>query len=269
MKHNNLFVVAFAIAAFVCFASGASRAPVKAKHAMVVSADKQASEIGVRIIQQGGNAVDAAVAVGFALAVVYPQAGNLGGGGFMLVRLHTNETAVVDFRETASRHASSTMYLDAAGNVTDSSVDGGMASGVPGTVAGLLAALDKYGKLKLHDVIRPAIDLAESGFIVDDRLARTLREYSDSLSRYSSTRKVYFRNGALLGEGDTLRLPELAAVLRRIDRNGVKGFYEGETARLIVDEMRRDGGIIDAQDLAAYTPVFRQSIYGKYRGYDV
>jgi gamma-glutamyltranspeptidase/glutathione hydrolase len=236
---------------------------------MVVSADRTASEIGVNIMRRGGNAVDAAVAVGFALAVTFPEAGNIGGGGFMLIRKNDGSSVSVDFREKAPSASTETMYLDSAGNVTDKSFDGHLAAGVPGTVAGLITALQKYGTMRLADVIQPAIDAAELGVIVDYRLAATFEDYRDVLLRYPSTVAAFTRNGELFREGDTLRQPALAATLRRIQKKGMDGFYSGETADDIVDEMRKGGGIITLKDLANYRAVVREPLVQRYRGYDI
>ncbi len=236
---------------------------------MVVSADKLASEAGISIMKQGGNAVDAAVAVGFALAVVFPEAGNLGGGGFMLIRQSDGKSIALDFREKAPRRATTTMYLDSAGNVTDKSIDGHLAVGVPGTVAGFVKALEEYGTMRLTEVIQPAIDLAERGFVVDERLAESFEDYKTELLKYPSTVKTFTKNGALYVEGDTLRQPALAATLRRIQAHGADGFYRGETAKEIVDEMEHGGGIISFDDLRNYEAVVREPMTHRYRGYDI
>ena len=241
----------------------------RTKHGMVVSAHRLASEVGVEIMKRGGNAIEAAVAVGFALAVVFPEAGNIGGGGFMLIRMHDEKAVTVDFREKAPKKATRTMYLDSAGIVTDKSVDGHLSVGVPGTVAGLLKALDEFGTMKLHDVIEPSIQLAEHGFVVDDRLAESFEDYKDILLQYPSTVQTFTRGGQLFKEGDTLRQPDLAATLRRIQEEGVDGFYQGTTARLIVEEMRRGGGLITEDDLNDYEAVVRQPLKGSYRGYEI
>jgi gamma-glutamyltranspeptidase/glutathione hydrolase len=250
-------------------ADAASHKPVRGTHGMVVSADRRASEVGVKILQRGGNAIDAAVAVGFALSVVYPEAGNIGGGGFMLVRLHDGKSYVVDFREKASRHATPGMYVDSSGKLSDNSLNGPLSCGVPGTVAGFVLASERYGKLKFSELVQPSIELAKSGAIIDDRFAGVLAVYRDSLIKYSSTRKVYFPHDALLKQGDTLRLPELAATLERIQQSGLDGFYKGETARLIVEEIRRGGGMMDQEDLDSYKAVIREPLKGTYRGYDI
>ncbi len=261
----KLLIPAFWLFAHSAECSGAAPAPVRARHAMVVSAHAAASEVGLDILRRGGNAVDAAVAVGFALAVVYPEAGNLGGGGFMLIRKSSGEAAFLDFRETAPRAASRSMYLDSAGNQTGRSVDGDLAAGVPGSVAGLLTALRDYGSMPPASVLQPAIELAEKGFIVDRRMAGNLRDYGTRLRQFPGTLAAFSRSGDWVAEGDTLRQPELARTLRRILQDGIKGFYEGETARLIVEEMQRGGGLITEADLNNYRVMVRQPLHGRYR----
>ena len=256
-----------AIVFFTCSA-GSNDLP-HAKHAMVVCADVRASEIGVRIMQKGGNSVDAAVAVGFALAVVYPEAGNIGGGGFMIVRKHRGDAVMIDFRETAPRASTRTMFLDSAGNSNGKSVDGVLSVAIPGTVAGLLTALDNYGSMKRADVIQPAIELAENGFTINKETALMLSEYERQLRPFAATARYFFRNGKILEEGDSLKLPDLAIVLRRIVRDGADGFYKGETARLIAEEIKRGEGILDIGDLASYHAETKVPLRGSYRGYDI
>ena len=247
----------------------ASRAPVRSRHAMVVSAHRLASEVGADILRRGGNAVDAAVAVGFALAVVYPEAGNIGGGGFMLIRKPDGTAVVIDFREKAPEAARRTMYLDSAGNVTDKSIDGLLAAGVPGTVSGLLDALQGYGSMSLRDLIQPAIDLARNGFVVDRRLDASLDTCWSKLSAFPSTVEIFSKNGGHLREGDTLRQHDLARTLGRIQAKGIDGFYRGETSRLVEEEMRRGGGIMTRGDLEHIRSVRRDPLRGSYRGYEI
>jgi gamma-glutamyltranspeptidase / glutathione hydrolase len=236
---------------------------------MVVCADRRASEIGVRIMQRGGNAVDAAVAVGFALAVVYPEAGNIGGGGFMIIRKYDGNSVMIDFRETAPRASTRNMFLDSAGNLNGKSVDGALSVAIPGTVDGLLMALDDYGSMKRADVLQPSIDLAENGFTINKETAAMLSEYERQLRPFPSTTRFYIRYGKLLQEGDSLKLPDLAVTLKRIKKEGADGFYRGETARLIVEEIKRGGGIIDLEDLASYRPDEKVPLRGSYREYDI
>jgi gamma-glutamyltranspeptidase / glutathione hydrolase len=269
-KASNLFVFFTLLQIALCLsADGASPLPVRSRHGMVVSAHRLASEIGINIMQRGGNAVDAAVAVGFALAVVFPEAGNIGGGGFMLIRKHDGESVSIDFREKAPQAAQKAMFLDSTGNVIDKSINGHLSVGVPGTVAGFCTALQKFGLMPLSEIIQPAIDLAQNGFLVDQHLENNLTEYADSLRPYPATVKSFFKNGQVLIECDTLRQPDLALTLRRIQQNGADEFYQGETARLIVEEMHRGGGIITMEDLEEYEPILRKPLQGSYRGYEI
>lgn len=232
---------------------------------MVVTADSIASSVGLAVLERGGNAVDAAVAAGFALAVTYPEAGNIGGGGFMLIRLPDGTSRSIDFRETAPRLATPGMYEGNAG----ASVDGCLAAAVPGTVAGMLAALDSFGSIDRRELLRPVIGLAEEGIRVNPGLASRLAEYRDALFRYSSTRRIFFRDTLTLAAGDLLAQPDLAATLRRIADSGSAGFYSGRTAALIASHMASSGGIIDGRDLAGYRAVQRPVFRGSYRGYDI
>jgi gamma-glutamyltranspeptidase / glutathione hydrolase len=236
--------------------------------AMVVSDAALASEVGVEVLRRGGNAVDAAVAVGFALAVVYPEAGNLGGGGYMVIRMADGRTAALDYREVAPLAATRDMFLDERGEATDKSVVGPLASGVPGTVAGLVAAHGRYGALPLADVIRPAIRLAADGFAVDSALARSLSNASPLISQFGGA-ATFLPGGAAPLPGTVLRQPALARTLERIASNGTDGFYRGETARAIADELARLGGIITTDDLARYTAAWREPVRATYRGYTV
>ncbi|KPJ87690.1 MAG: hypothetical protein AMS18_14295 [Gemmatimonas sp. SG8_17] len=242
--------------------------PVSAANGMVVSTNRYASEVGVAVLEAGGNAVDAAVATAFALAVVNPEAGNIGGGGFMVIRLADGASAALDFRERAPGAASRDMYLDEAGELTDGSVAGHRAVGVPGSVAGLWEAHQRYGRTEWGDLLAPAIRLAE-GFALTDRAARSLRHYAAALADFSYTSAIFLRDGAPPAIGDTLVQADLARTLRRIQEHGRDGFYTGETARLIVDEMRRGGGIITAQDLSSYRPSWREPMEFTYRGYSI
>ena len=241
------------------------REAVRAPRAMVVSDEQLASEAGVEILKKGGNTVDAAAAVGFALAVVQPAAGNLGGGGFLLVRLTDGRTAFVDYRETAPARAGRDMYIRADGTLdTGAATIGYRSAGIPGTVAGLELALRTYGTMKLADVMAPAIRLAEQGFPVSEKLARSLAVARPLLQRFSASYRIFLKDGALYQPGDILRQPELAATLRRIARGGAAEFYRGETARLIADEMARMGGLITLEDLASYQPKIREPLRAKY-----
>jgi gamma-glutamyltranspeptidase/glutathione hydrolase len=248
--------------------------PVRAPHAIVVSAEATASQIGVDVLNSGGNAVDAAVAVAFALAVNYPLAGNLGGGGFMMIRRSDGTVIAIDYRETAPAAATHGMYVDHDGQPIKgegSSIIGYRASGVPGTVAGMAWVLEKYGsgKLSWSRLLEPARKLAKDGFVISHRMEQLLRDHERVLSRYSDSRRIFLRGGNFLREGEILRQPELAATLERLQEKGPREFYEGETARLIGEDMQRHGGLIAAEDLKNYTPKERDPVHGVYRGYKV
>jgi gamma-glutamyltranspeptidase/glutathione hydrolase len=203
---------------------------------------------------------------GFALAVTYPRRGNIGGGGFMVIRMADGRVAAIDYREVAPLASTRDMYLDASGNPTERSRVGHLASGVPGAVAGMSAALERYGSMRLADVIAPAIKLAEEGFVVDSALWRSLRSDSAKIVRFAGA-ALFFPGGSAIAPGTRLRQPELARTLRRIAARGPKGFYEGETAELVAAEMRRGGGIITTEDLKRYTPLWREPLRTTYRGF--
>ena len=245
--------------------------PVYGKNGMVASEQGLATQVGLDILKQGGNAIDAAVAVGFALAVVLPNAGNIGGGGFMV--LHDDKTGkdvAIDFREIAPAKASRDMYLDNQGNVIDGkSLFTHDASGVPGTVAGMEYALKKWGTMPLSKVLEPAIKLADKGFIVSDVLAQTLKEEKSTLGKWSASKAIFFNNGEPLKSGDLLVQKDLAKSLRLIAKQGAKAFYQGEIATKIAKEMQSQGGTMTLGDLKAYKVVERQPIIGDYRGYKV
>ncbi len=242
--------------------------PVQAANGMVVSTDRYASEAGVAVLQAGGNAVDAAVAMAFALAVVNPEAGNIGGGGFMVLRMADGSTATLDFRERAPGAASRDMYLDEAGELTDGSRVGHRASGVPGSVAGLWEAHQTYGSLPWSELVAPAVELAD-GFEVTDRQAKSLRYYAEELAEYEHTAEIFLTDAAPPEIGSTLVQADLASTLRRIQEQGRDGFYLGETARMVAAEMRRHGGIMTEQDLASYQASWREPIEFSYRGYTI
>ncbi|MBM2844810.1 MAG: ggt [Bacteroidetes bacterium] len=265
-----LFLLTFAFVLFVTLAPSASKKPVRAKNGMVVSADSLATAAGVEILRNGGNAIDAAVAVGFALAVTYPEAGNIGGGGFMLIRLANGDATMVDFREKAPGKASRTMYLDSTGApVTEKSLTGPLAAGVPGTVAGLLYALENFGTRSRKEVMAHAIEAAEQGMTVDRRMAASLAESHPLFARFSSSQKIFSRGGEPLKEGDILRQQDLATTLRAVSDKGKAGFYDGHVASLIVAEMEKGGGIMSRQDLLEYEAIEREPLFGSYRGYDI
>ena len=244
----------------------AGRAAVFGAHGMVASDAPLAGQAGIEIMRQGGNAVDAAVAVGFALAVVYPEAGNIGGGGYMVIHMADGRDAALDYREVAPLAATRNMYLDAEGNLTDKSIVGPLASGVPGAVAGLTSALAKYGTMPLARVMAPAIRYAEEGFVVDSAFARSLGNDAHLIARYGG-KDVFLPGGTPLAPGTRLRQPALAHTLRLIAEQGAAGFYHGETAQAIADEMKRDGGLITVEDLAKYQAIWRDPVRSTYRGY--
>jgi len=233
---------------------------------MIASNSVLASQAGDEILRQGGNAVDAAVAVGFALAVTFPFAGNLGGGGYMVIRMADGRTAAVDYREIAPLAATRDMYIDATGKLTDESVVGYKASGVPGAVAGMAAALTRFGAKPLRDVLQPAIRLADEGFIVDSALFGSLRANQEYISRFDG-KDVFFPSGQPLQPGTRFRQPALARTLRLIAERGPDAFYRGEVADSIVAGMRRGGGIFTKEDLSRYKPEMREPIVSTYRGY--
>lgn len=236
----------------------------------VASAEPHATAVGMQVLKQGGNAVDAAVAVALALAVTHPQAGNLGGGGFMVIRMADGRTAAIDFRERAPGAASADMYLKPDGTVdTDKVQFGASASGVPGSPAGLCLALEKFGSKPLAQLAAPAIRLAHDGFPVDQFLATALREEQAQLSRFPSTRKIFFHGNVPLQQGELLLQGDLAQTLERFALTGHAGFYTGRTAELITAAMQQGGGFVSAQDLACYAAKERPVQIGTYRGREV
>lgn len=240
-------------------------AAVRGAHAMVVSDEALASEAGVEILKKGGNAVDAAVAVGFALAVVEPAAGNIGGGGFMLVRMADGRAGFVDYREEAPGRATRNMYVGADGKVVPGrSTTGYLAIGVPGTVAGLAFAQKHYGKLTLAEDMAPAIRLAKDGFPLGDKLAGSLRGSADRLGQFPESKKIFLKDEAPYSAGDVFRQPELAATLERIAKNGPQEFYAGKTAQDLTSQMAQHGGLITMQDLAKYKVHLREPLEGTY-----
>ena len=252
----------------------AAREPVRAKHGMVASTNEVASRVGVEIMKCGGNAVDAAIAVAFALQVTHPAAGNLGGGGFMMIRLKDGRTTAIDYREMAPAAAHRDVYLDKNGNLIEDeggSLIGYRAAGVPGTVRGMELALKKYGsgKLTWSQLIEPARRLAVDGFTVTYSLARSLRDSGDYLSKYPETKRIYLKDGQFYKEGEIFRQPELAATFTRLQRSGPNEFYEGETARLIVADMKRHNGLMTMDDLRGYIAKERIPLRGTYRGYEI
>lgn len=249
----------------------AKKWPVYAKQGIVVSTERMASEVGVEILKKGGNAVDAAVATGFALAVVHPAAGNIGGGGFMLIRFSDGTTAAIDYREKAPQAAHEKLYLDKNGNlIKNLNHKGFLAVGVPGTVAGLTLALEKFGTLPLKELLKPAIELAEKGFPVTYALSRDLFYQAGEFKKYPASTRAFLKNGEIpYKPGEILTQKDLAATLKRIAKHGRDGFYSGKTAELIEKDMKANGGLITREDLAAYKAVIRKPVETSYRGYTI
>jgi gamma-glutamyltranspeptidase/glutathione hydrolase len=238
---------------------------VRGAHGMVATDEELASRAGVEILQKGGNAIDAAVATAFALAVVEPAAGNIGGGGFMLVRMADGRSSFLDYREVAPGKATRDMYIKPDGKLDEvASVIGYKAVAVPGTVAGLELALKKYGTMKIADVIAPAIRLAENGFPVSEKLAQEFKYQRKDLQKFSASYRIFLNNGEMYKPGETFRQPELAATLKRIAKNGAAEFYRGETARMMVRDIAALGGLITMDDLAQYQPKVREVLRAKY-----
>ncbi len=257
---------------FSLFAEAAPLRPTHARHAIVTSVHELASRAGVEMLQAGGNAVDAAVATGFALAVVHPQAGNLGGGGFMLFRTAAGRSHFVDFREKAPAAATESMYLDSAGNVLPESSDksslvGYRAIGVPGSVAGLIYAEKQYGKLSIEKVMAPAIKLARDGFPLAYEDTQDLKQ-DGHLAQFPESRRIFLRDGDNYRPGEILKQPELARTLERLAKDP-DTFYHGAMAREMAASIQKHGGLITADDLAAYEVREREAIHGSYRGYEI
>jgi gamma-glutamyltranspeptidase/glutathione hydrolase len=243
---------------------------VPAAHAAVSSVHPVASEVGAIIMNRGGNAVDAAVAVGFALAVVHPSAGNIGGGGFMVIRLASGEAYTLDYRETSPAGESRDMYLDSLGELTETSVVGHLAAGVPGSVAGLTEAQGRFGKLTLAEVMEPAVRLARDGFVLDERRVRSIESAADRLSLFPASREQFLMpDGSVPPAGHLLVQSDLGRTLQAIADSGARVFYEGGIADLIVAEMERGGGLITSEDLAGYRAIWREPIRIGYRGHTI
>ena len=266
LKHSIVHgIVAVALCAQAM--AGSVMRPTHAPKAMVASVQPDASDAGVEIMKAGGNAVDAAVAVGFALAVTHPEAGNIGGGGFMLFRRANGEVHFLDYREKAPTKATADMYLDKDGNViADMSTVGYAAIAVPSSVAGLAYAEKNWGKLTLQQVMAPAIHLARDGFVLDYATAKDLQD--DKLAKFPESRRIFQRDGNFYQAGDVFKQPELAHTLERIAKNP-DDFYRGDMARELAAAIQKSGGLITAEDLAAYEVKERQPIRGTYRGYDI
>jgi gamma-glutamyltranspeptidase/glutathione hydrolase len=248
----------------------AARQPVHARHAMVVARETHATDAGEAVLEAGGNAIDAAVAVAFALSVTHPSAGNLGGGGFMLIRLADGRSTFIDFRERAPNAASHDMYLDpATGKPTKESVTGYRASGIPGTVQGMEYAHTKYGKRPWKELVEPAVRLARDGFTVSYGLANQLHNGARRMTDFPESKRIFLRDGTFYEMGDVFKQPELAATLTRIRDFGAKDFYEGETAKLLAADMAAHGGLITLEDLRDYKAIERKTLEGSYKGYGI
>src|SRR6201747_2437874 len=285
---RRAFVVALTLAVIACGPSNAQQGrrgfytppapgmvhPVFGEFGMVVAQEKLAAQIGADILRQGGNAVDAAAATGFAMAVTYPRAGNIGGGGFMVIHsADRNEDVALDYRETAPAATTRDMFLGSDGKPDIAkSRDSALGIGVPGTVAGLSVALDKYGsgKFSLADLVTPGMAIAANGAVITDDSADTLPDWHARLAKWPSSTKIFSRaNGSSLREGDTLVQADLAATLSAIAKQGPRGFYEGPVAEKLVKAVRDAGGIMTLDDLKSYQPVIRSPVRGSYRGYDI
>lgn len=274
MKTKPVVLLLIWVLTFVNVSYASAREPVRAKHGMVASTNELASQVGVDIMKRGGNAVDAAIAVAFVLQVTHPAAGNLGGGGFMMIRLKDGTTTAIDYREMAPAAAHRDVYLDKNGNVIEGEggpLIGYRAAGVPGTVRGMELALKKYGsgKLTWAQLIEPARWHAANGITVTHSLARSLYNSREYLSKYAETSRIYLRDNNFYQEGETFRQPELAATFERLKQHGPNEFYEGETARLIVADMKRNNGLMTMEDLRGYVAKERTPVRGTYRGHEI
>jgi gamma-glutamyltranspeptidase/glutathione hydrolase len=267
VESENMQRVALLLLAVSITASAAQ--PVRARHGMVVTRETHATQAGLSVLESGGNAVDAAVAVGFALAATYSSAGNLGGGGFMLVRMADGRNTFIDFRERAPQAASHDMYLDAAGKPTQDSTIGYRASGVPGTVRGLEYASKKFGRKPWAELVRPAVQLAAKGFPLSYAQAMSFKNTAPALSRFAESNRIFLRNGKYYEPGEMFVQPDLARTLERIERLGAVDFYQGETAHRLAQDMHEHGGTITLADLENYKVIERRPLTGKYRGFDI
>ena len=270
LRHRAAALMALMAVLTAAPAAAATPPAARAHHAMVAGPEPIAVDRALAVLRSGGNAVDAAVTMALVLAVTHPQAGNLGGGGYMLIRMATGESVVIDYRETAPAAATRDMFLDAAGAVAaGESLRTYRASGVPGTVAGLALALEKHGSIRWAAAVRPAIELARHGFVVGRGLEENLENKRAEMEAWPATRKIFFKDGAPLKEGDRLTQPELAQTLKTLEREGPRSFYTGRIARTLEADMKTHGGLITAADLAAYRPIERPPLTGRYRSFDV
>lgn len=264
-----LFLLSISAFLIVPEARGQVAAPIPYENTVISSADVYGTQAGIETMRKGGNAVDAAIAVQFALAVTLPRAGNIGGGGFMMLRLANGDVKALDFREKAPSRATRIMFLDEDGNyVPELSRTGGLASGVPGTVDGMISALERHGTLPLEVILEPAMHLAKSGFELTHSHAESLNRHSDQFQKYEGSRSVFLRaDGNPWRTGDILKQPDLAKTFERIARRGRDGFYSGYTARLIIDEQQRQGGRMTLRDLRNYESVWREPIIKDFNGH--
>ena len=280
VKQLSVRTTSILLVAFLCLGpvsadpiiEGQRSHPVAAENGMVATSHYEASRVALGVLKSGGNAIDAAVTAGFVLAVTQPRSGNIGGGGFMLISSEkTGKVVAIDYREKAPMAAFETMFQDQQGNVVKArSRFSHLSAGVPGTVAGLAMALEKYGTLSLPEALAPAIKLAEEGFEVPRHFSDGLKSAQERLRRWPSSEALFYKpDGGFYEAGELFRQPDLARTLRRISDQGVEGFYQGETARLMVDDMKRHGGLITLEDLQSYRPVIRQPVKGSYRGYEI
>lgn len=267
IKGTILFIIVFLIFNTQIYAAGR---PIMNKNGMVVSACEIASNVGIEILKKGGNAVDAAAAVGFTLAVTYPYAGNIGGGGFMVIHFSDGTNTTIDYREKAPLKSSRDMYLDENGEyIPELSKNGATSAAVPGSVAGLIYANKKYGKLSLTEIIQPAIDLAENGWNLDLYSAKSFENKLDDFSKYPSSMKIFSKNGSPYKEGDLFIQKDLAWTLNQIKNFGVNGFYSGKVAELLVKQINDLGGYISRKDLEKYVVKERNPVKGIYRDYEI
>ncbi|MBS1978757.1 MAG: gamma-glutamyltransferase [Bacteroidetes bacterium] len=269
---NTQIRICFLLLALVCssFVPLGGRYPVYAKQGMVVSSSMPASEIGRDVLMAGGNAIDAAVATAFALAVTYPGAGNIGGGGFMVYVPKSGEATTIDFREKAPLAATEKMFMDQSGKlIPQSNLEGILAPGTPGTVAGLFLAHQKYGRLPWRLLLDPAVKLATNGIIITHALQEDGKNFQYLWRKYPSTAKVLLKNGRPYMQGESWKQHDLARTLKRISEKGRDGFYSGETAAQFAQFMKRNGGLITEKDLAQYQAIERKPIHGTYRGYEL
>ncbi len=269
----GIVIVLFSLTAHsASILEGERMSPVQGREGMVVTSHFLATQSALDVLKKGGNAIDAAVTAAFSLAVTQPRSGNIGGGGFMLVSSeHKNEVVAIDYREKAPSGAFADMFLDTEGNADiQLSRYSHLAAGVPGTVAGLAFALEKYGTISLKEAMTPAIKLAEEGFIVTPHFSDGLKEKEKMLKKWESSARVFYKSdGSFYKPGDLFVQKDLAATLRRIADEGAKEFYEGKTARLLVAEMVKNGGLITMEDMKNYSPTLREPVHGSYRGYDI